>query len=908
MRQVVANPNSSGRSRSRLLSEPSPPDSPNRSFTDTTTPMKQPTNGRYRPQADGTVKYVSNDTPSTAPMTSPADSLGPTPSPRKSGSGKMGRLASLFSSRATVASPAASDASSGYLNWPGTQDKKGGVVAMNDDASQEGHLTSVVNHAAAAGSPMVKQRQDEKVHRLARPQVLYSDPWNRNHQEETMSDFSGTSSAYFTPKKKTDKVQEFGKKKTQAASVMRLTAEALAQQDHYAPPHQTMANSVGFRGLLDKSKDVPNLMDDASSLATSMSGAASNAQPSKAPQRAPMKVQQQIPEEPEPAIEEDDSYVYTDPYRQQAGDLNVVLLGGGLTTIQTTAFDFSNRVRGDDNMTNSDIDDGGFIHVPGFHEMASAGRTVKDSAYDSQSAVLFDEYTSRARDAIHRYRERTQSPHKNPFNSGGSDNGSGSSLFSDPYKKEGFGANVAKNLDQYYIHPDEMKVVVKKFRKMSSQRVPKLSLEEYDREEDAIKAFALSEMRSRIMEKDIERGLERRGGTTVVDDSVLTPFNMAAMRVRDACIVAKAWRDGATPLDVINTSMLTRRAERSYFIPRLLNAGTNQSPDYKYAWEEVLWFDDLELSQYRCHSLGPRSMRGYEMFTIGDCQSIQLKLCNDRCNELKGELNRGTQALIEAEDLMREEGDTPGMMSEAEMTYLSAMEYVKTVSHQLVVAEKSFILVKERIEKIVARYEALLVKLDNDNDSVAASSVVSYQSSYVSDWTAAEEREQAQLARRAQRAELRAEVAAREAMLSKQGARGVRAQKEQELGTLRKRLADLQSETSAAISEREHSVVLARAISAAKSTASSQAKNPNTINKTKIDDVKARFRNRSATKQKSNDNKSVVSAGKSVHFEKKTNFKKRNTEKSSMLRSVGEEMYQQLDFYERSLEAVRRIN
>ncbi|KAL3942357.1 MAG: hypothetical protein SGBAC_003423 [Bacillariaceae sp.] len=688
---------------------------------------------------------------------------------------------------------------------------------------------------------------------------------------------------------------------------MRLTAEALAQQDHYAPPHKAMANSVGFRGLLNKSKDVPNLMDDASSLATSMSGGASNTQPSKAPQRAPMKVQEQIPEEPEPAIDEDDSFVYTDPYKQQADDLNVVLLGGGLTTIQTTAFDFSNRVRADDAMTNSDIDDGGFVRIPGFQEMASAGRNVKDSAYDSQSAVLFNEYTSHAKDAIHRYRERTANPNKNPFNSsGGSDGGSGSSLFSDPYKKEGFGANVAKNLDQYYIHPDEMKAVVKKFRKMSSQRSPKLNLEEYSREEDAIKAFALSEMRSRIMEKDIERGLERRGGTTVVDDSVLTPFNMAAMRVRDACIVAKAWRDGATPLDVINTSMLTRRAERSYFIPRLLNTGTNHSPEYKYAWEEVLWFDDLELSQYRCHSLGPRSMRGYEMFTIGDCQSIQLKLCNDRCNELKDELNRGTQALIEAEDLMREEGDTPGMMSEAEMTYLSAMEHVKTVSHQLVVAEKSFILVKERVEKLVARYEALLVKLDDDSDSIAASSVVSYQSSYVSDWTAVEEREQAQLARRAQRAELRAEVVAREAMLSKQGARTVRAQKEKELGTLRKRLADLQSETSAAISEREHSVVLARVISASKSTASAQSKNP--INKSKISDVKARFRNRSAAKQKTNDNKSVVSAGKSVTFERKTTFKKRDPEKSAMLRSVGEEMYQQLDFYERSLQAVRRVN
>lgn len=295
------------------------------------------------------------------------------------------------------------------------------------------------------------------------------------------------------------------------------------------------------------------------------------------------------------------------------------------------------------------------------------------------------------------------------------------------------------------------------------------------------------------------------------------------------------------------------------------------------------------------------------MRTIDTLQCLTLTPQFSPSQELKRELNHGTQALIEAEDLMREEGDTTGMMSEAEMTYLSAMEYVKIISHQLVVAEKSFTLVKDRIEKLVARYEALLVKLDNDNESIAASSVVSYQSSYVSDWTAAEEREQAQLARRAQRAELRAEVAAREAMLSKQGARGVRAQKEKELGSLRKRLADLQSETSAAISEREHSVVLARAISANKSTASSQMKNPKSINKSKIDDVKARFRNRSAAK-KSSDNQSTVSTGtKSVTFERKTNFRKpRNPEKSAMLRSVGEEMYQQLDFYERSLNAVRR--
>lgn len=668
----MGNEKQARRDRMKLLAQHSPPDSPNRSFTDTRSPVKALPNGRYAGQEDGRVKFVPayQETPSpaiTEPMTPPdelsfnAGRATPSPAPSAGKGGKrMGRLAALFSSRAVVktagqpqaSSPATSDTSSSYVNWPGTQNKRGATVAMNEsseDGAANNHLTAaVVNKAAAASSPMAKQlhpSEYDKIHRLAKPQVLYSDPWNRGQPEESMSDlsttYSKTSSAYFNPNEvkvvkggKVDHLGEFGKQKKAAASVMRLTEDALAQQDHYQPPHRSMANGVGFRGFLDKSKDVPNLLDDTSSLATSMSGSNSNVRTRPQP-KSQMDIQERIPEEPEPAFEEEDEYVYTDPYQQQSDEtFSVVLLGGGLTTIQTTADHFSNRVTAsdfDDNLTNSDIDDDGFARLPGFHKMASAGRNANDKSLDAQSAVLFSEYSNRAKGAIEKYRQRTHNENSNPFSSG-SDSGSGSSLFTDPYKKEGFGANVARGLDQYYIHPDEMKAVVKKFRKMSSIRSPKLNLDDYDREEDSIKAFALSEMRSRIMEKDIERGLERRGGTTVVDDLVLTPYNMTAMRVRDACIVAKAWRDGATPLDIINTALLTQRDERSYFIPRLMNAGTSKSPDYKYAWEEVLWFDDLELSQYRCHSLGPRNMRGYEMFTIGDCQSIQLKLCNERCN------------------------------------------------------------------------------------------------------------------------------------------------------------------------------------------------------------------------------------------------------------------------------------
>ena len=50
---------------------------------------------------------------------------------------------------------------------------------------------------------------------------------------------------------------------------------------------------------------------------------------------------------------------------------------------------------------------------------------------------------------------------------------------------------------------------------------------------------------------------------------------------------------------------------------------------------------------------------------------------------------------------MKDEGDNAdSMMTDAEMIYLTAMEDVKTISKQLVVAERSFHLVRDRIEKL----------------------------------------------------------------------------------------------------------------------------------------------------------------------------------------------------------------
>jgi len=357
--------------------------------------------------------------------------------------------------------------------------------------------------------------------------------------------------------------------------------------------------------------------------------------------------------------------------------MKVVLLGGGLTTIQTTTTDFSNRITAsdyDECLTNSDIDEYGSIKLPSFQEMAAAGRSVNDSASAAGIALSVDpthtmNFVAFDDDNVPRYTNGSNCGSN--YDSGIS--GSGISGISDKNKSEISYSSSEKNksessykddesaffsdfysgdevefegdLSQYYVQPSSVKKLVRKYRRMCRDVTAKChDYEEMDLLEDEKKAFALFEMRSRIMEKDIERGLERRGGTQVVDDLVTTPFYRRSLRIRDAVIVSKAWRDGASPMDVINTANLTQRAERSYFIKRPVpngvspNTSLNESSlvfsQYrmqKYFWEHVEWVDDMDFIRHSCPSLGARNLRGSEMFTIGDCQSILLKLTNESC-------------------------------------------------------------------------------------------------------------------------------------------------------------------------------------------------------------------------------------------------------------------------------------
>lgn len=292
---------------------------------------------------------------------------------------------------------------------------------------------------------------------------------------------------------------------------------------------------------------------------------------------------------------------------------------------------------------------------------------------------------------------------------------------------------------------------------------------------------------------------------------------------------------------------------------------------------------------------------------------------------------------------MREEGDAgDGMMTESEMIYLTTMEHVKGISKQLVVAGKSFNLVRDRIEKLVARYEAMLIKIENE--SIATASVITYdESSYYSDEYDSEyssdeddeeeeEREHEMFQRRAQRAELRAELAAREAIMAKQEAKKIRTDKQQEIDALQHRLAELQSESSFAITEREQSIVLAKAIAQKHGvvTRGSQQGSPPAMQDERINGVKAKFRERMAERMKARGgthpgNFPAVAptpseSGSSIQPYRGNRFNSNRpspaavtprpqhrpvvSARSQRRQLVGEEMYQHLDFYERSLKAV----
>jgi len=370
------------------------------------------------------------------------------------------------------------------------------------------------------------------------------------------------------------------------------------------------------------------------------------------------------------------------------------------------------------------------------------------------------------------------------------------------------------DLSIYYVQPEMVRKMVRAFRKLCTSQMEFSSSEEsmlYDFENlvDTKKAFALFEMRSRIMETDIDRGLERRGGTNVVDDIVLTPYFQAASRVRDAVIVSKAWRDGATPKDVTTAHLLTRRSAKAHFVKRPIYRIRRPGMSYydsnvpQYWLEEVKWLDDTDFQQMRCQSLGAGTMSGFEMFTIGDCQSILLRLTSENCTQLRRELKVAMLHSIEAEELMQEEIDLDGdenIVLEAEQLFRDATIEVKRLSVKLVLADKAFALVRNRMEKLVETIESLLVQIEDEDDDGGESISSSVQSecddfdednSYASQ----DSEDRGELVQRAKRAELSAEVAVRETLLAKQQAEQMQFDKQREIDELKNKLAEMETKS-----------------------------------------------------------------------------------------------------------------
>lgn len=277
--------------------------------------------------------------------------------------------------------------------------------------------------------------------------------------------------------------------------------------------------------------------------------------------------------------------------------------------------------------------------------------------------------------------------------------------------------------------------------------------------------------------------------------------------------------------------------------------------------------------------------------------------------KLRKELNNATKRQIEAEDLLQTEGDNIGIdsMTDAEMEYLTAMEEVKTISKKLVQAEQAFSLVRDRIQQLVNRYQALLVKIESES-CAGASSIITFQSSHYSDydsqyWEEHSMIEKQKWARRAQRAEIRAELAAREALAAKEEARMMEVQKQQELDDLRQKLMELQSEPSSAHfgGGRQHSAAVARNLAAQRNSPAQQEGGRVGIDKEKLDGVKQRFRERIAAKKKLTQTKT---APRHTPSKSSAQVSPSPASAKSLFKAAGEEMYSHLDFYERSLRAV----
>ena len=138
---------------------------------------------------------------------------------------------------------------------------------------------------------------------------------------------------------------------------------------------------------------------------------------------------------------------------------------------------------------------------------------------------------------------------------------------------------------------------------------------------------------------------------------------------------------------------------------------------------------------------------------------------------------------------------------------------------------------------------------------------------------------------------MRAELAAREALMARQEARMIKEEKQRELDALNQKLLELQSEPSTAAPDTREAAQIAQSFAMHRNdNPAPSITSRSGQEKAKLEGVKQRFRDRVAAKKRERSAAPINPSPQQVQ--------------RSLIRSAGEEMFQHLDFYERSLKAV----
>jgi hypothetical protein len=267
---------------------------------------------------------------------------------------------------------------------------------------------------------------------------------------------------------------------------------------------------------------------------------------------------------------------------------------------------------------------------------------------------------------------------------------------------------------------------------------------------------------------------------------------------------------------------------------------------------------------------------------------------------------------IEAEEVMQEEIDLDGdqhIVAEAEQLYRDATVEVKHLSMKLVLADKAFSLVRSRMEKLVETIESLLLHMEDGGAPDDASSSSEGECSEDDDEYVDEDRAREKLFERAKRAEMSAEIAIRETLLAKQEAEKIKAEKQREIDDLKVSLYEISQLTNICMpADNSHKCNIHVQDKLAEMETQSQhlASRYSSFlaGSSYLDKIDAKSILEGSFDRDMEDARQAARDRAKLKFRQQS--QSRPTTKAVSNR--GEEIYQSLDFYSRSLNSVQRTN